>query len=199
MFGRIQSTGWKYSLAIAFNRVVPRFLFRCRRFIVFDAAPPEQLSGEVVFVSWAKTEEELLAAERLTGALRSQISGPVRAAIARDDHKIVGGLWCCESKFEEADLGVTIQLTDNQCWLFSGYVDRDYRQRGVYSQLISFVIHHQGSRQCLLAINPDNRRSMQAHRRLGISPLGRVVCARFLAAVWGRASGDITANRSWTS
>ncbi len=205
MFGRIQETGWKYSLAILFNRIVPRVLFRCRRFVIFETQGPTT-SGEVprqlpagFSVSWAESESTVTAAESLTGFHRTMSAGKHRAAIVTHAGTIIAALWCTELQFDESELGVTMDLAEDQRWLFSGYVDPEYRKRGIYRHLFEFVTGTCGTdHQYLLAINPDNRRSMSAHQSPGLRPVGRVFCLRCLRIVYCSGRGQVSSNRRWS-
>ena len=184
MISKIKTTGFKYSLQIFFNRVVPEKLFRCRRFTIFELAsqPGPSPNDRSTEFRWTETEQDLLLTQELTGVQLEQPVGPVRVCLALDNQKIIGAIWCTPANFDERELGMRMVLAENHFWLYSAYVSNSHRRQGVYRHLMSFLTSHLISEnpraRFWLAINPDNRRSMAAHRSFGIRPAARVFAAR---------------------
>ena len=197
LLSKIKDTGFKYSIAIAFNRVIPQWLFRIRRFNVYELPPVARISDHPNPARIAENEHEVHLAELLSGCLRADSDGSCEVAIIQQEEQVIAALWTSAEQFYESELGLQLKLSDCQRWLFSAYVDRPYRHQGHYRELLNFVttvtttsLAGQGAlsdsssqdpnRVFLLAINPDNRRSMAAHRSVGAKPVARVTAWRIL-------------------
>lgn len=188
LINRISNKGWIYSGAILFNRIVPKWLFRCRRYCVYQLAiqPPwdadkeRQEGGEI---SWCKSEEQLQAVENLTYFRREYSPGPVRAVQAIVDGRLVGGFWAATEFFDEDDLGVRVMLEPQQAWLFAALVSRDCRGRGVYSKILQFITSElaaKGLTEQIVAVNPNNKPSHRVHKKYARVFAGTVFAVRLL-------------------
>ena len=133
IINRIKRTGLIYSFAIVFNRIVPEWLFRCRRFVVYQLDPSkadsvsEKLNARKadsaaqknspVSVRWSVTESDLLSTEKATYFQRSDLHGKLQGCLAEVNEQPAGGFWVAENQFTESELGVRIVLDSNQVWL----------------------------------------------------------------------------------
>jgi ribosomal protein S18 acetylase RimI-like enzyme len=204
---RIRQSGFSYSLQILFNRLVPEWLFRCRRFTVFvlpsriDFVDVENVSAE-----WADPSADEAIRRQLERFPTRVSGGSNRVCVARRANNLAGFVWCASRHFDETELGLRIVLPPHQYWIYSAYVLREYRRRGVYRQLLACVtrdLHHKDPQaQLLLAINPDNRQSVAAHTAFGVQPQVRVFALRLgrIAGCRVKPAGGCRAalNRSWS-
>lgn len=201
---RIRRTGFRYSFAIAFNRVVPEWLFRCRRYVVYQLAT--QLAGDKrrnkdVVVRWCESESEIEAVEALTYFKRSASSPKTRVCQATIAGDLAGGFWQASERFDETELGVRHVLEPQQVWLFAAYVQREYRRKGVYNEILQFMLDgsgSQGSIQSLVAVNPDNVGSNRVLQLYAVRSPGTVVAIRLLSVTICFVFGEINQER-WIS
>lgn len=236
---KINQQGWRYSFAIAFNRLMPLWLFRCRRFLIYELdanqllalkqtsgptgrssdTQPVNQSNETsetigssglsetresaVLVSWCHSELEIEAVENLTFFGRAMSTGRCRAIQAKNKNDLVGGFWIGSDRFDESELGVRIELTAEQVWLFAAYVSRNFRGRGVYSEILTFVAQalsaeNKAPSQLLVAVNPDNLNSHRIHGKLARRTVGKVLAIRCMGWSWCWTSGGLARDRTWT-
>jgi len=208
VISKIRNRGFKFYFAGLFNRVVPQWLFRMRRYFVYEmdvqklqTASQQVVGGSGVEVSACRTSAEIEAVEVLTWFRRELSSGDLRAFQATLDGQLVGGVWIASEIFDEDELGVRLILNPQQAWLFAAYVSEQARGKKVYSKLLSFVVSEvsQDFPQVVLAVNPDNRPSNAVHKKASRRTLGMVVAVRFLkfSVCWTR--GQIRKSRtcSW--
>lgn len=203
---KIKNTGIRYSLAILFCRIVPSWFFRTRKFQVFQVDDlPDRVSesthpapADPVTIKWAQTEKEFTDAEQLSGFERTSSKGRFQVAIAAsktadsDSSNVVGALWIATEQFDESELGLEITLSDDQGWLFSGYVLGGQRGQGIYRQVFAFACEAlaKESKTGWFAINPLNQRSMKAHQKLNAKSYGCVRATRFLSMAYCSTSSD---------
>lgn len=210
MISKIRQMGFKYSFAIFFNRLVPKWLFRMRRYVVYEmdvqklpaANQPFAPSSGLKF-SACQTLAEIEAVEALTWFKREFSTGDSRAFQATLDGGLVGGVWIASRVFDENELGVRLRLKPEQAWLFAALVSEQARGKGIYGQLLPFVIEEvsQDFPCVVLAVNPDNWPSNSVHKKWSSRTVGSVVAIRFLkfSACW--VKGQIRKDRtfSWQS
>jgi GNAT superfamily N-acetyltransferase len=221
-----KQTGWKFSIAILFNRIVPQRLFRMRRFVVYriaiaaactDPSIDLNTSSEAAIVdsiapsadsslsvSRCVDEAEIGLIEQMTYFQRSYTTGNSIAYAAKLDDRLAAGMWAATSCFNEQELGVKISLDENQTWLFAALVSKHFRRRGIYSKLLRFTVADmakQGYVEQLVAVNPDNLASNQIHKSLSQETVGQVLAIRFWRTTccwtWGGIRKDSTI--SWNS
>ena len=202
--------GLRYSFAILFNRIVPQWLFRMRRYVVYEmdvsktkavAQSHEALADNNVQVSACQNEEQTKAVEALTWFKRSYSSGKNRSFQATIDGQLVAGVWLASEIFDEDELGVRLVMNERQTWLFAAFVSKNFRGQKIYGKLLPFVVN-EGSRDfpsVLLAVNPNNRPSNFVHKKWSQRTVGTVVALRLLgvSACW--VFGQIRKDRtiSW--
>lgn len=197
---KISKTGWIYSFAIIFNRAVPAWLFRCRRFVVYELDPDsfDGPANEQLKLSWCKSPTEIEKAVELSYFDPSTSEGENFACQSVLDGKLVGALWKTGGCFVEKDLGVEIVLAPQQNWLFSAYVDRSVRNSGIYSSILRFVLSElkqQGVHSPLVAVNPDNLGSNYIHAKHAANSPGTVLAIRFFKLAVCFASGRLKPDR----
>ena len=192
MFSKIKETGFRYSFAILLNRVIPRRLFRCRRFFIFqlvDRASQNTTSAPFTY-AWSTGQRERQSAMRLTGVDQPPINA--RLATVFENQTLVAAVWLSPSGFDECELGLRFELNNDDFWLFSAYVLPAYRRQGIYHALLNFVAdstHTENpKRQIWFAINPDNIRSMKAHGTFGVTRQARIFSLRLLSMAYGRCN-----------
>lgn len=199
---KIRNKGVLYSFGIVFNRIVPKWIMRVRRFNVYEMDPSPSSSPGIssTTVGWAVSEEEMLEAEQLTGPQRSVGVGvgDMRVCRASIDEKLVAAFWATSNVFWEDGLGIGYELDDDQAWLFGAYVDKPFRRRGIYSSILKFMTPNliaSGKEQVLLAVNPDNIGSRKVHEKYAARKVGSVVAIRFLNVAICSAKGDLSRDR----
>lgn len=199
MLKKIQQRGFLYLVGMAFNRVVPPWLVRYRVFDVFelqisqteresvashDNRPEAKAAITLAAGGTVDQMKEIQAiSEYVIPAGEEDRRSAYRACV---DDKLAGVVWFATESFQESDLGVRIALQPDQVWLFAAQVSPWFRNQGIYSRLVRFAMHDQtqsGNRAVFAAINPHNRVSMKAHRKLMRRTVGRVRVLRILNAV----------------
>ena len=208
MISKIRKAGVKFYFAGLFNRVVPQWLFRMRRYVVYEmdvqklrTTRQEAVEEGGLEFSACRTSAEIEAVEVLTWFRRELSSGELQAFQATLSGQLVGGVWIASKVFDEDELGVRLLLKPQQAWLFAAFVAAQARGKGVYSQLLSFVVSEvsRDFPQIVLAVNPDNRPSNVVHKKASRRTLGTVVAIRFLKFSVCWTSGRIRKDRtcSW--
>jgi len=202
----IREKGIRYCIAIAFDRIVPAWLLRVRRFNVYEMETdiePSAMSGKAI-VDWSQSEEETLAVEQFTGPMRSVVdvgANDMRVCYAKVDGEIAAAFWMASNIFMESGLTIRYDLDDDQAWLFAAYVAKEYRRQGIYTQILEFMLPDlgaSGKSQVLLSVNPDNVASRMVHEKYARRKLGTAVAIRFFSFAACTVSGDMTANRRFT-
>ena len=208
----IKQNGWMYSIAILFNRLVPEWLFRTRRFVVYQIDPNKVVANPsddsaiepLITIHRCSTEAEIRAVEKLTYFQRSYTTGNATAYSIHLEDQLVAGMWAATHCFDENELGIRIRLNQNQTWLFAASVPKEFRRQGLYSKLLSFTINDLtklGYDDLLVAVNPDNVGSNGIHQKLSKQTVGHVLAIRFWKTTccwtWGDIRKDSTI--SWNS
>ena len=207
MISKIRKTGFKFFFAGVFNRVVPQWLFRMRRYVVYEmdvqklqAASQQAVDDSGLEFSACRTPAEIEAVEVLTWFRQELSSDDLRAFQATLDGQLVGGVWIASKVFDEDELGVRLMLNQQQAWLFAALVSKQARGKKVYSKLLPFVVSEvsRDFPRVVLAVNPDNRPSNAVHKKASRRTLGTVVAIRFLKFSVCWASGQIRKDRTFS-
>jgi len=208
MLKKIRQTGLIYSVGIAINRVVPSWLFRFRIFRVYQVDPKAILPDSSVAddnsiqVSLAQTDADISAVCTLTWFHPGDMDADFQSAQAKIDGQLAGAVWAAGRGFDETDLGLRIELTPDQSWIFAALVDEQFRRRGIYSRVFGFMVNHLEQAaigQQFLCINPYNIASVKAHEKYFDSVLGNVVALRVLGLAFCLCSGQRLQRSSWIS
>ena len=194
---KIASKGLLYSFGIAFNRIVPEWLFRCRRYVIFEMKPGQEIeikqpNQDGLLLKWCESEPDYRSVEKVTYFSRQNQPFQSTACMAAYEDRTVAGFWCAMENFVETELGVKYQLKPSETWLFAAHVDEEYRNRGIHQRILKFMItglNERGYQDVLLAVNPNNKPSMLAHRKHSAKTLGKVFAIRFLSTAAAFASG----------
>ena len=207
---QVQSRGLRYSFAILFNRIVPQWLFRMRRYVVYEmdvekaravATSSDGSRASEVEISVCQTEEQIKAVEALTWFKREYSSGKSQPFQAAIDGELVAGVWIATETFDEDELGVRLMMNDRQAWLFAALVSKQSRGKGIYGKLLPFVVSEtsQNFPSVLLAVNPDNKPSNAVHKKWSQQTVGTVVAIRLLGVAVCWTFGQIRKDRtiSW--
>ena len=198
MLEKLRRTGFLYSIGMVVNRVVPNWLFRFRRFVVYEM-DAQRLGSMVdaiksrtessIDVSWCETEEEIRAAEKLTYTNADQVGDEFKIVQARSGQQLAGALWAVRNSFTEDDLGIKYDLESNQVWLFAALVDSQFRRQGIYAQVLSymcqegeseFVTEAEDLPQFLLCVNPHNIASNGVHKKYAKEVFGQAFSFKIL-------------------
>ena len=201
----IREKGIRNLFGIAFNRVVPAWMFRVRRFNVYELCEQDhsdkQNSHTNVDIGWCETEEEAKAVELITGPQRDVVfvgEAYMRACYIKVKGEFAGGLWVTSKHFVESGLGVAYELGPKQCWLFGASIEKQHRRKGLYSRLLHFVTGTMsgGGNQLFAAVNPDNIGSRIVHEKFAKRKVGRIVAASSFGLAMCIARGDISVDRT---
>lgn len=211
MLKKIRRTGLMYYAGSAINRVVPSWLFRFRIFTVYQidpktVSPTPSASGgsqgDSVEVSLALTDADVSAVSTLTWFKPGDMDADFQSAQARIDGQLAGAVWAAGRGFDETDLGLRVELTPSQSWVFAALVDEQFRRRGVYSRVFGFLVNHleqEADNQQFLSINPTNIASVRAHEKYVDSVLGNVVALRVFGLAFCLCRGQRLNLSSWIS
>ena len=208
MLKKLRQTGLIYSIGIAINRVVPSWLFRFRIFRAYQVDPKTILpqsdvtDDNSVQVSLAETDADISAVCKLTWFQPGDMDADFQSVQAKIDGQLAGAVWAAGRGFDETDLGLRIELTPDQSWIFAALVDEQFRRRGVYSRVFGFMVNHLEQAavgQQLLCINPYNIASIKAHEKYFDSVLGNVIALRVLGLAFCLCSGQRLQRSSWIS
>ena len=193
-------------IAIAFDRFVPQWLLRVRRFNVYemDPAVTSHADSPEIAVQWSNSEEETRAVETFMGPQRSVVdvgAEDMRVCYAKVNDQLAGAFWSADRIFMESGLTIRYQLTEEQTWLFAAYVDKQHRRSGVYKHILEFMLPalaSSGKKQLLLSVNPDNIPSKKVHETYARRQVGTAIAVRMLSMACCWVRGGMTTNRSFT-
>ena len=200
--------GFRYALGSVFKRIVPAWLFRYRKVVVFEmkgCSPPAPPNNSLK-IGWCHSKEELETAEDLSlfsrDQLADEINGSLMACLAIGDRDArLGAAWVASDIFLEPELGLRYELSPSQAWLCNTRVIEDARQLGVYTQMLGFLVQQldgMGLNQILAAVSPYNKASAHVHRKYAKRELGEITVWRFLAVTYCRAKGDIACQQKFS-
>lgn len=208
MLKKLRQTGVMYSIGIAINRVVPRWLFRFRIFKIYQidpstvAAAASGSDASAVQVSLAQTDTDIAGVSTLTYFNPDNVDADLQSVQAKIDGQLAGAVWAAGRGFDETDLGLRIELSPNQSWIFAALVDQQFRRQGVYSRVFAFMVNHlvqTGGGQQFISINPYNIASVKAHEKYFDCVLGNVFALRVLGLAICLCRGQRLQSSSWIS
>lgn len=215
---KIRSRGFFYSVGIVINRLVPESIFRFRVFQIFELAldgagnstqtqrgvdSETKLAttnaSDAIQFRWCETEADLQLASRLThfhavdegGKRIADLDKKMRACLAWEGDKPVGGVWISHGSFLERDLGLVIELDPDDRWLFAAYIEKSHRRRGIYARLLTFVMTTDSRTKVFASINLFNKASIAAHRHMTARVHGICWAGHLLGLSGCRSSGDL--------
>jgi len=153
-------------------------------------------------VSLAETDADIVAVSALTYFNPINVDADLQSAQAKIDGQLAGALWVAGRGFDETDLGLRIELSRDQSWIFAALVDKQFRRRGVYSRVFGFMVNHlekNSGGQQLLSINPYNVASVKAHEKYFDCVLGNVFALRVFGIAFCLCTGKRLKSSSWIS
>lgn len=202
----IREKGIRWCIAIAFDRFVPQWLLRIRRFNVYEM-DPESVAGlgaENICVQWSESEEETRQVEEFSGPQRSVVdigAEHMKVCYAKLNGEIAGTFWMAENIFMEDGLRICYRLNEDEVWLFAAHVAKPFRRHGVYSGILGFMLPEiaaTGKRKILLSVNPDNIPSRKVHEKYAKRKVGVAIAVRFLNFTFCKVGEGMKTNRSFT-
>ena len=202
----LNEKGIRTCVAIAFDRLVPKWLLRVRRFNVYEMDPgfTTNASSTEVTVQWSHSEDETANVEKFMGPQRSVVdvgADEMRVCYAKVNGQLAGAFWAADNVFMESGLTIRYLLSEEQTWLFAAYVEKQYRRQKVYSHILEFMLPdlaESGKSQLLLAVNPDNTPSKKVHEKYARRQLGTAIAIRFLSMAFCSVRGQMKTNRTFT-
>jgi GNAT superfamily N-acetyltransferase len=195
-----------YRLGKRLVGAMPAWLIRFRPFVVYEIplqAGAVRTSPEAeprdpcaVQVRWLSDAAELAALPPLASraCLDDWDGATRRVATAELEGRVIGCAWIATGAFEERELSLRFELGPDETWLYAASVAPPLRNRGVYRQLLEFIIAElaaAGRRRLLLGVTVGNEPSLRAHARQGAVEVGRVTALRALGVPMCRCSGQI--------
>ena len=108
--------------------------------------------------------------------------------------ELIGCAWIAAHSFEESDLGIRFELKSDEVWLYAAVVDSEYRRRGVYRQLLNFLLDELAQTnvsRIVLAATHGNIASIEAHESHGAIKAGTVIALRSLGVSFCATSGRV--------
>jgi GNAT superfamily N-acetyltransferase len=209
MIKSVMRRGVLYTIGIVINRIVPEKLFRFRVFQVFELegqGGSRRSDDNQLTFRWCDNDDDFAAAKRLTFFETKDPDAATRYAAclaelrdAQGEREIVGGVWRGLEQFDEEDLGIRIQLADQQAWIFAAFVSKDHRGSGIYRRLLEHAIRSQEALVHFASINPYNKPSISAHRAFVKRTVGTCVAIRVFNFAFAFTKRDLRANRMFSS
>ena len=198
----VSKRGLLYCCAIIFNRIVPEWLFRMRYFVVFQICPDSKTTPlSPATCRWANSSE-IDQARAFSKVAGDGQDANRQVAIATVGDRLVAVFWSAAERFDEADLGIQFELTENQRWLFGAMVDKSFRGRHVFPDLVDFVkdkLGRDSASELYASVNPFNKPSMSAFKKKSLDIVGRAIVIRFFNFAIGIPSGILEADSMFTS
>lgn len=203
---QLKERGLLFTAATIFNRIVPEWLFRYSHLVFYtidsNSFPSQQLlpDGEAT-IDWADAKSADSEVRRMTYCNPGADSDNLFAVAARVDGHLAGGFWAVKNSIDEHWLGIRLQLESNQAWLFAARVSGEFRRRGIHTKVLRFLstnLNRQGFDYQVLAVNPHNTASRNAHEKYASASLGSTKVIRLLGITWCRATDRITCDRAFT-
>ena len=173
-------------------RLAPEWLVRFRPFAVYEIrlrGMNEQLLPRAAVlpcrVNWISDSAEATALRPLTRAENIALleTRTCRAVAAWHNDRAVGCVWIARDAFEEVELGLRFELRPSEAWLFAANVDSQWRNQGVYAQLLDFIsveLARSGLERILLGVTLGNEPSRRVHERHGAVRVGSIMAIRSL-------------------
>jgi GNAT superfamily N-acetyltransferase len=188
-----------YRTAKKLVRMLPPWLLRVRPFGVYEIPLPKsddtpaarpflpRCSGVPIDceVGWVTgpAEGAMLRHLATRDSIATLNSPTRRAAAAWLNGQAIACAWIATESFEECELGLRFELKPNEAWLYAAVVDPERRDRGVYRQLLEFLIDElsqAGVQRILLGVTFGNEPSLRAHARQGATQVGAITAVRSL-------------------
>lgn len=187
---------------------LPAWLIRFRPFGVYEVlltvpvAPTTTTESRVgrlplaCQIKWVESSDEAATLRRV--ANRENVSAwnqrTRRAAVVSVNGEAIACAWIAMGAFEESELGLIFKLQPTEAWLFAAVVEPQWRNQGVYRQLLEFVINElsrSALRRILLGVTLGNEPSRRAHVCQGATQVGAIFALRILGVTLCLGSGKV--------
>ncbi len=126
----------------------------------------------------------------LRGVFENFFHKGARCYVARREHRVVAYVWAFSHHYvltfdDYKSRNLNVRLDGNTVFLGNGMIDEKHRLRGLFPQLMAFVIAQwPGGMQFYSAVDRTNERSLLSHYRLGFVPCKQVLCLTLLGMTW---------------
>ena len=107
-----------------------------------------------------------------------------RCALVRHQRGVVGIGWSVLGRYE-ASFGsnprtrFALQLPEGAAFISNGYIAEAHRGKRLYPQLLRYRMwQHAAAGEIYSLVSASNQRSLAAHRALGFSHIGHLICAQ---------------------
>jgi GNAT superfamily N-acetyltransferase len=185
---RTRLTTYGYRAAKRIVRLLPASLVRFRPFRIYemplnDGTRSRKPSDLKCHVAWISSSDEGAVLKHLAAAHNvAAVDGTItRAVAAWVDDRAVGCAWVTRKTFLECELGLEFELKSNEAWLYAAVVEVRHRNRGIYGQILQFLIdelRQEGVERILLGVAFGNEPSRRAHARQGASHISSIFALR---------------------
>ncbi len=195
---KLKEKGFLYVIEILIDRVVPEWLFRCGRTAIYkiDLQRASSVRSSIAEIQVCRSQD--LSQLREMTFNDSDEKDTVVAVCAKIDAEMIGGFWAAWSFYRDYPMGVLFDLDDDQGWMYAGFVEKDHRRKGIYSDIIrelSSVLSQRGINRQYFAVSVANKPSMAASKKIADS-IGCVTSIKMFGVVVGWSSGQLKQNRS---
>ncbi len=215
LLAKIRRRGIVYTIAIAFNRLMPVWLFR---YTVIDVL---EIDGDLVDLSTfgdrgslrqmsSLEQRQSLRELTMVGDVDCSNEFPLGFGLSKansgsgsepESEKLVGGLWIGEQEHYEPSFGFKYVLPEDAGWLFAAMLLKEHRGKGDYNDLLVYSIRQakrHGKNPIFLAVSPCHKAAVNAHGKFSSRKVGRVFGFKFFNWAWLSSNGDLQTKRSWT-
>lgn len=181
-----------YHVARRVFHLLPEPLIRFRPFAVYEirlnytAAQPRPRTKELQCqVNWITNPADVAALRLLTSDENIKLfdAHSRRIATVRTNDHAVGCAWVAWESYEESELGLQFLLRPSEVWLFAASVDPQWRNQGIYGELLDFIISELGRlglQRILMGVTLGNEASRHVHARHNAKRLATVIAVRSL-------------------
>jgi ribosomal protein S18 acetylase RimI-like enzyme len=209
---KLKRRGILHSAEIAFNRIVPAWLFRFCKGQVFelDTRKLIELIGELDNSDFVINcvEQNSVARDELRKLTWNEV--PIETSSndfgysitkAQSSEDVLGGVWAGIESFHEANLGFQLQFHKKQSWIYCAYVTKNARGQSIYRRLLSFSINdliEKGYKQVLVVVQPWNKASTYIHQKYATRKAGKITAIRLFSFCAVFTTGLIKKDRTMT-
>ncbi len=133
----------------------------------------------------SRDETECRQVEEQSGSLayNFRMAAGDCAVIAKIDSTVVGVCWLAFDRYLDQDTETNVELSADDVWLYGAWVERQYRGRGIYRDIVSMASEHArrlNKSTFLFAVDFSNHVSRSTHESLGANWIGYVYGVKLL-------------------
>lgn len=207
VFEKIRQEGLLYALAIAFNRIVPGWLFTFTVMDVLEMDPAKIKNSKRGYrpgLSQLITQDSRESLQDLSYSTSVDCARKYPLAYGltnQDSGELIGGLWIGVQQHFEETFGFLFNLPQSAGWLFAATLKQEHRGKGHYGDLLTYGLREaikDGVDPIFLAVSPVYRPAVEAHSKFSKRKVGRVFGFKFLS--WGlvKATDDLKVEQKFT-